>query len=385
MQNFIVSAADLTTFNVGDFQEGPELGNEPDPNRFYLEYLAMTNQVNRNFVEVTDQALEMMAAGYKKGLPLTINHMKGLFDTSLGIGQTIDAVVNQGNLYLQMYIAKNKTYNLDTIGDSEELIEAIKDGYIKRGSTSIRILEARCAVCDDPVEDFYGCEKHPKGRPIWVQNDSGENVEVVPHIIIDKAEPIEFSITMLRADPNSQVTRKNLNFYLDNIIDETIFNENFSGRTVEPLESSPTTITEDTAVTDKEKQALEAERDAEKRRADALQVSVDSLNSQLEVAKETITGLQAQVAENTILVQDGRDARVAYEDAYIEEFTAYVGETCSQEQQDAQRALIKDFNIGTLKAKTESMRDHNKRMYPEGRKLDDKPVETKATAHVDPD
>ena len=379
MSNFIVSASDLATFNIADFQT--EIGDEPDPSRFYLEFLAMTNEVNSNFVEVTDEALEMMAAGYKTGLPLTINHMKGLFDTSLGIGQTVDAFVNQGKLYLQMYIAKNKTYNLATIGNSEELIDAVKDGYVRRGSTSIKIKEAECSVCSSTIEKYWGCEDHPKGQKTIIQNDNGVDEVVVPHIRVLKAEAIEFSISMLRADEKSEVMRKNMNFYMDNVINAEIFNDNFIGKvTQEPHNPLPK---KEIDMTDQEKQVLEAERDAEKRKADALQISVDSLNAQLEQANSTITDLKERVAENTVLIQDGKDARKTFEDAYIEEFTAYMGKGCDQETQDAQRELIKDFNISTLKMKTESMKDHNKREYESGRRLtDDEPDTDTNDSHI---
>ena len=395
MPNFIVATSDFLTFNIADFQQGIDGGgdqnisDEPDPNRFYLEYLAMVTGVNQNFVDMSVEALEMMAAGYKTGLPLTINHAKGLWDTALGIGQTVDAIVNQGKLYLQMYIAKGKTYNTMMIGSSEELIDAIKDGYIRRGSTSIQIIEAECSVCSSPIESMYGCEEHPKGRKMIVQNDQAEDEVVIPHIIVKKASAIEFSITMLRADENSEVTRKNLNFYTDTILDNSMFSEHFSGQIItnQPTPVIPKIPEGEREVTPEEKAALEAQLAAEKARADANQVTIDSQKTLIDAQKAELETLREEKVANAQLISDGKNARKEFEDAYMKEWVAFEGDAATPEAEEAKRSDLSDFTLDSIKRRTERLAKENAELYPEGRELEDNDGETEnqASRFVDPD
>ena len=364
-----------------DFQEqAKEMGDTPDVNRFYLQYLAMTNKINQNHVQMTDEALEMLAEGYRTGLPLTINHMKGLGDDAVGIGQTISADVQQGALYVNMYIARNKTYNMSMIGSSNELIDAILDGYIKRGSTSINIREAECSVCGSEIEHYWGCEEHPKGRKMVVTNDSGVDEIVEPYIIVKAAEAVEFSITMLGADDEAQVTEKNLNLYLDDLISTADFNriltpqsQSQPQRQLQPG-SGPTqadaapqpqpqpTNGGKTTVTPEEKQALEAQLASEKARADANQVTIDSQKVMIEAKDNELKTLREQAVANNVLIADGKTARKEFEDAYIKEFTAYTDAT--PEAEDAQRKLIADFTLDVIKQKTETMQKENAKKFP---------------------
>ena len=365
-----------------------EIGDAPDVNRFYLEYLAMTNQVNRNGFQVIDAALEMLAAGYRQGLPLTINHDKGQFTDSLGIGQTVAAEVRNGNLYVRMYIAKNKTYNTRHLGSSEELIAGILDGYIKNGSTSIRVKKGVCSVCEREV-DQWGCPLHHKGEKMFVENDEGIKELVVPYVIIHEAEAIEFSITMLGADPQAKVTEKNLNMSLDNFHSESsllkLFKtpnaDNSAGAGSDPLPPAKKEEEEKTndlrssvfppenSMTEEEIKALQAQLNAEKARADANQGTIDLLNSQLEQRDATIKALTEEAVTNAVKIKDGETARAIGIDNYMKEYAAFVGDTYTPEQEDAQRKLIADMSLEVLQNKTESMREHNKKLYPSGREF----------------
>ena len=373
LNRMLISAVPTITgieaFNNFQLDMQEQMGDEPDKNRFYLEYLAMTNIVNRNSIQVTEQALQMMGVQYSQGLPLTINHMKGLRDDALGIGQTVAGEVRNGSLFLRMYIAKNKTYNFTMLGGSNELIDAIIDGYIKNGSTSIIPIKATCSVCKSEIDGRFGCETHPKGRPMLVTNDAGLQETVIPYIIVHEAEAIEFSITMLSADKNSKVTMKNLNMHLDNFLDLETYNSIFDNN---PRPEKPNTEPQGGIdVTPEEKAALEAQLKAERTRADANQSVIDSQLMQINSQKAELEKLRKEASENSVLIEDGRAARKEFVEAYIKEFNASEGDAATPELEQQQRELCVNFTLDKIKRDTESLRKVNKKRYPDGNVLGD--------------
>ena len=359
-----------------------EIGDEPDANRFYMKWLAMTSQVNKNFFQVTEEALGMMAEGYRRGLPFTINHSKGAYSHDLGIGQTVSAEVSQGVLYLVSYIAKNKTYNMPTLGSSEELIAGIMDGFIRRGSTSIKPLEAECSVCGSEIDYiYYGCDEHRKGKKTAVKNAEGLDEIVTPYVIIKKAEAIEFSVVMIPADENSEVVEKNLNMFVDSFITQDEFDSIFDINNSNSGGGSPPSKTDEpeggSIMTAAEIKALQAERDAEKTRADANQSRIDFMQQEIDAKNEELRKLRDEAVENSVLIADGKTARKEFIDSYIEEFNANEGENANPELEQQQRDLVANFSLERIKRDTESLKKLNEKLYPKGRSLDGKePEET---------
>ena len=223
--------------------------NPPDEGmgdkRHYFEAVAATTEVNRNMYQFSEKALRMIAADFKKRKTLTINHLKGLTDNTLGFGATVDAVYQNGKLYVAAYISLGKTYPEGPFGNSEELRDGIIDGFINSVSQSAYPLKATDSVSGLPYplrHSDYGKEgysRNYRGQDVIVE-EKGRKVVKTVHVIVEEAEAIELSLVQMGADRGSGVTKKAINLSLNDFVDQDHYNFLFGDGTVPDDPEIPT-------------------------------------------------------------------------------------------------------------------------------------------------
>ena len=298
-----------------DFQMEPPTSD--DDTRHYFESCVITPGVNRNMFEVTEEAMEMAAEGYKSGKPLSINHDKGMFNNTLGYGATVDAVVIDNKLYVLAYIALKKTYPKGPFGSAEELRDGMIDGFINSVSQSLLPLKARCSVCELPYPMSYheyemdGYCNHWRGQNVVVE-DNGEKIVKTVHIIIEEAEATELSLVMIPADTGTGITDKNaglipVDFSLNDFIDEDRMKflanaqaelEGGEGEDPELPEPSPEPMPElsgDPNKGDNPVSITQEQLDAMQKRASDAEGRATTLQADLNAANSNVTKLEGEV------------------------------------------------------------------------------------------
>ena len=409
-----------------NFQTNPPA--EELETRHYFESIAATMEVNRNLYQFEAEALEMIAEGFKERKILTINHDKGGFSNTLGYGATVDAVVEDGRLYVASYLSLGKTYPNGPFGTAEELRDGIVDGFINSVSQSVYAIKARCSVCDQPYPTTHSAEhynenscQHYRGQPVIVE-ENGEQVFKNVHVIIEEAEAIELSLVGVPADQGSGITKKQMSFALDDFIDEEKFNYLFGGQVNAPSTpnivssgltnggNSVSTITqaqydsmktraemaeqesaklrvESTANQGKES-LLKSQNDALEAQKNGLEAQVQALESQvatanadrdrakkdledankaIEAKNQEVVDLKKSAEENKIAIDDGMAARKEFEEEYVTSFAAAVGDDCTDEMKEAQVEVAKSFSIEILKSKINGFKETAKHNYPSGK------------------
>ena len=217
--NVITNRVPILTSNVADFQTAQP---EPNEERHYFEVIGATLDPNRNHFQFTIEALEQLARSYAEGKTLTVNHDKF---TGLGIGATTDAVVIDGELYIQTYLKKNYPLLGGSYGvpNTNALIDAVMDGFAKDVSISALQNETRCSICGNDYYDYELCT-HYRGRQYIV--GEGENKSIARCvIIISDTEAVELSLVQDGADTRAQIVRKVVNLHYDGSIDQETFEE----------------------------------------------------------------------------------------------------------------------------------------------------------------
>ena len=397
-----------------DFQTQPPDDANRD-SRHYFESVAATTEVNRNLYQFEPQALEMLAEGFKSGKTLTINHEKGqksyigTLDNALGYGATVDAVYLDGKLYVASYISLNKTYPKGPFGTSEELRDAVVDGFVNSVSQSVFGLKARCSACNLSYPESYrdyeneNTCRHYRGQQVILE-ENGEKIVKTVHVIIEAAEAIELSLVQMGADRGSGITKKSINLSLSDFVDEDRYNflfgnntqptnggtpdmsaeiiqalttraetaeRNLASITTEKtvLENQSTTLTAEKTILESQSTALTAEKTALESQVKILTAERDTLKESVASKEKEISSIKQVATENELVIADGQAAREQYEKEYLEAYVAAIGDDCTSEDEELQKETCKSFSIEVLKKKTEGLKKSAAANYPPGKSV----------------
>ena len=210
MENTLYFLEPLVKPGLLDFQMQPP---ENKDGRFYFESVVFeAGVVNSRNTEITQAAVESMVDGFKNGVNLMVNHYKS--GESVGYGGTVDAEVRDGKLWVLAYLKKD--YVSPTGVQSNMLVMAVEDGFLKDVSASIGILESSCSLCKKPY--LYGSRyglgsegdvcMHYRGQRVMMEDGSVSTCVQV----IEKAEPIELSLVYDGATREGQVMQAGVEF-----------------------------------------------------------------------------------------------------------------------------------------------------------------------------
>ena len=420
----INSAKDSNDDPFINFQmKPPDDGNAGK--RHYFEAMVATTEINRNFYQFEEKALEMIAIGFKERKTLTINHDKGIYGGKvLGYGATVDAVVNNKKLYVLAYISLGKTYPEGHFGTSEQLRDGVLDGFINSVSQSCRALKSKCSVCNMPYPqdyrhyDYDNMCRHYRGQQVIIEKNDEKIVEIV-NVVVEEAEAVELSFVQEGADRESGITEKEINLSLNDFIDEERRNylhdnknsaisskidnnkstiqsnegeSEMSQETLNVLTSRAETAERDLAETrlkittvegekvviesqmkalETQVSSLEAEKTALGTQVDSANAERDRVNKQLETNNTTIeskdkeiTDLKQEAIDNKVVIADGKSAREEHEKAYVSAYVTAVGDDCTTEDEELQKETCKSFSIEVLKKKTAGLEKAADTNYP---------------------
>ena len=275
-------------------------------NRFGYESFAHSYEVNNQHYQFTAEGLLALAAGYNDGKILSLNHNKEGF----GWGQTIagevrgDGANEADGAYVQWYILKGKTFPTGMLGSSDEVIESIDDGCIKKVSVGCKILKSSCSVCGSEFSGRWfryckGPEAHEPGHDYVVDKDGTKSVQTCIQMIED-CEAIELSLVYDGADSNARIVNRAAALHRDGLMDDTAYAEfsrsypeNQSGGgvppqpnnrgdempTVEQLQAEAKNLNARIDTLDAEKRAAEAEKQLESDKVARLNTQIDELNA----------------------------------------------------------------------------------------------------------
>ena len=390
--------------DIVDFQSG----DQDQESRHYFEVIAATTDLNRNLYEFTPDALKMLAEDFKSNKTLTINHEKGYFDNTLGIGATVDASYRAGKLRVVSYISMNKTYPKGPFANSEELRDGIVDGFIDSVSQSCYVNKATCSVCKKPYTMSYYSQnddtcKHYRGQEVIVEED-GEKIVKTVHVIVHEAEAVELSLVQMGADRSAKVSKKAVDFSVDDFIDverykllnqltpseggNNLEDSKMSAELIQTLtsraEAAEKTVADlrvEVETTRSEKAVLESQNMATKAQVaslstekaalqsqiDSLTTERDQLKTQVEKKDAEISTLTEDAIANKVIIADGKAARENYEKEYVNAYVAAIGDDCTDEDRELQEETCKSFSIEVLKRRTEGFKKAAASNYPSGK------------------
>ena len=360
---FVTGAIINSVIQPGDdpfvnFQTNPPV-EEGNDKRHFLEVVAATTAVNRNLYQFQPQALQMIAADFKKRKTLTINHEKGIFGSNvLGFGATVDAIFIDGKLYVSAYISLGKTYPNGPFGNSEQLRDGIIDGFIDSCSQSAYPLKAKCSVCDLPypmMRSHYNNSenvcKHYRGQQVIIGEGEQKTVKTV-HVIIEEAEAIELSLVQMGADRGTGITKKAINMSLNDFVDKERFdflygNENQDDEP-QPNDSTNNNSEGDIEMDQAAIQALKTRAETAEAGLVETQNKLDSANSQvavLESQKDAVEAQKTAVNSQVSSLTTEKEALQTQIDSLTKE------RDLVQEQLDSTAGSVKekDKEISTLK------------------------------------
>lgn len=365
----------------------------PDPNtrdtRFYMEILgAQTEAPNFQNFQFTPQSMPGVIAKYKEGLSLMINHQK--YGLNVGFGQTTDAIFDGVNLYIQAYLSKNKTTPNGPFGNTNELIDAVVDGFLKDASLSGFVVQTQCSICEkegplDPwafyfgmPPDYDGCP-HIRGKSYKIE-DSDEEQKAIALIIEFLAT--ELSLVWDGADDQARVVNKNLqlsNFVnndFDNLTPEqhtqlvqfskeykqfSIPNPNNGG-------NNPMSVTQEQFNTlTAEKASLEAQVAAKDTQIASLETTKTSLEAQIVAKDQEIADFKQKETENEQAIKDGEVAREKYTELCIEAFKKTEPDTPAEEltaKVEAEKSALETFSLDQIISRTEGYESFAAKLYP---------------------
>lgn len=358
----------------------------PSEERFYMEILgAQTEYPNFQNYQFTDESMQYMVEGYKTGLSLMVNHTS--FGLNVGFGQSTDAMFDGRNLIIQAYIKRGQTTPQGPFGNTDELIAAVEDGFLKDASVQILIMEAtKCSICGEdgpmsPFSLFFGATPDPKGcahvrGEKYKVEEHGQTVEKTAIAFLYKVMPTELSLVWDAADYEAGVINRNLQ--LSNQYSELMlalmpeyqqlvqFN-----RTYHPIRSNPMNITPEQFQTlQAEKSALEAQVAAKDIEIASLKASQTALEVSITEKEKEIATLKAQKAENEQAITDGATAREKAITECVEAFNKTEPDTPAAELEakaTTERAQCETFSLEQIYKRTEGYVSFAKKLYPSGR------------------
>ena len=423
---------------------------QADESRHYFEARSLTLNPNHNDFQFTLPAMNQMAVGYQAGLPLAVLHNKY---TSLGIGQTSNAIIESDELFVQAYVKKNLQLNNGPFQTSNEYVTGILDGFIKSVSVSFFLNKASCSICGNDPRDWRSCS-HSRGIEYIIGEGANKQIKRAVWIIED-VKPIELSLVQIGADSDASIVKKAVNLFYEGYIDQekldsikTVYNDSSYDfdideniRILQNYEPNPKgdnsmsadpqeiiqlkadnenlktenlslkseSITANAELTrirtelntvktecddaksqiaDLQAQNLDANTQNNKLttenetltvKCETLENNKESLNQRLNANKENedslntkISELETEIANNKVLIEDGRAARVNAEKEYIRQYVRYKGEDCSAEDKERQENHAKILPLTDLQSTAKSFEEAANAIYAPGRKVETK-------------
>ena len=341
----------------------------PDGTRYYIEMIgAQSRTANRQYYWFTDKALAMLAEQYSAGLSLLINHETS---GSVGVGESVNGEVKDKSLYIVAYLLEGYR---DSHWDANQLIAAVKDGFLKDVSLTIHPLKLSCSICGNDYTDWRACD-HFRGRDDIVEDENGNKRVETCYVMIDECEGVDVSLVYDGADTKGRVTRKGISlsrgFTLTD--DEQAFLANQQQQPQLNNGGSNTMPTELQA----QLSAVQAELTTVKAQLAAKESEVTSQATTLTLRDERITALETEVAafktketENAQLLKDGEEARKEAVDAYCQARVKFHGVDYKPEMREADERFAKAYPLSEIKFHIEETLKRAKERYPEGAEVD---------------
>lgn len=391
--NFISTIRSTDTAN---FQT--ELSAEPSikEKRYYMEILAAQVKFpNSQAYQFTPESMPYMVAGYKEGLTLFVNHYKE--KNAVGFGETTDAIFDGTSLIVQAYISRGKKTPEGPFGDTDELIDAVEEGFLKDASVGIIPEKISCSICSKPGPlsplsllfgdvDPTGCQ-HIRGEKYQIKSETGMVTEQIAIALIEKSIPLELSLAWDGADDLARVINRNADVVnysnpLSNltaaqhaqILNFTRYN-NSTGFSFPTFTEGGSDMTpEQIAAIKAEKEAAEAKAAAKDTEIAALKQSSEAFQTQLAEKDTKIAELEAQLADSAAQIADGETAREKAIESGVEAFTK-ANPDMKQEELTAAIEKHKEFlntlSLEQMLANTAGYESFAQKLYPEGRKTKD--------------
>lgn len=393
--SFQIDAARADDFRLSQPKE--------DDSRYYFEAIGASLDPNNNYFQFTRKSLGQMRDGYKKGLPLSVNHDRR---DGLGIGQTSAAEVSDGLLYVQAYIHKNINYRSGPFQTGQDYANAVADGYVKNVSVSAYSSEAVCSVCGNDWRDYRACQHWP-GQDYTVGEGADKRV-VTMIVVIKEAEPLELSLVQIGAERKASITRRASNFFFQDT-DFVAENElEAAKKDHQPSSVDDETNQEGATTMDFEAKVRELEAEisalqADKSKAESECVNLNLTNANLETDKTTLTtrietlerqneafdnrikemekvetghieeiqSLKSEVEANRQLAEDGQHLRAGLEQEYVKQYGRLKGENFPQKEKDRKLEAAKQMTVEDLINMAKNYKEDADQLHPAGRQTTD--------------
>ena len=193
------------------FQSGD---SEKDKSRYYFSVDAcQTQEPNDQHYLFMPDSVESTIAGYSDGQPLMVNHHTWGID-GLGFGATVGGEYNDPAIVITGYIALGFGTPSGPFMNTDELAQAVEEGFVKSVSVHGKVLEAECSICGNDYDSrYYGryydyndsetCN-HVRGFKYPVKQGDDEVLEMCI-VKIKKFEPQELSFVWNGSDDNAKV------------------------------------------------------------------------------------------------------------------------------------------------------------------------------------
>ena len=359
----------------------------PSEERFYMEILgAQTQYPNFQNFQFTDESMQYMVEGYKQGLSLMVNHTR--FGLNVGFGQSTDALFDGRNLIIQAYIKRGQTTPQGPFGNTDELIAAVEDGFLKDASVQILIMEAtKCSICgkDGPMSPFslfFGATPDPEGCPHvrgekYQVEEHGQMVAKTAVAMLYKVEPTEISLVWDGADPEARVVNRNLQLSNHSERMPALTPEHYQqlvqfNRTLHPIRSNPMSVTQEQFnALQAEKSALDTQVAAKDTQIASLEASKTALEASITEKDAEIATLKAEKAENEQAIADGAAARDKAIESCVEAFKKTEPDTPAAELEakaTTEKEQCATFSLEQIYKRTEGYESFAKKLYPSGRR-----------------
>lgn len=360
-----------TTIEKVAFQSGDDA---KDKERYYFAVDAfkvgdLNDQNYRFLTEAVPSTIESAQAGRM----LAVNHTDwGL--SGLGFGHTVDANYVDPLLQVTSYIALGFTTPNGPFANTNELVKAVEDGFVRYVSVGGAVKQAECSICGkDYRSDMYGESEcsHIRGFRYEVSDVEGETKWVTCEVNIKEFELKELSLAWLGSDRTAAVQKKDIQMAAAGGLPFDTEKRD-ALRALSRKDPKPNNG------------GIEMADEVLKEKLEAANIKVDSLNSQIgakdteintlkasvdRLEKET-SDLKAQAQENERLIADGKVAREKAVELNLEAFTKVhpdMKEAELKAECEKQEAALETFSLEQIYANTDGYVMQASKLYPEGR------------------
>ena len=366
------------------FQSGD---SEKDKSRYYFSVDAcQTQEPNDQHYLFMPDSVESTIAGYSDGQPVMVNHHTWGID-GLGFGATVSGEYKDPDIVITGYIAKGFGTPSGPFTNTDELAQAVEEGFVKSVSVHGKVLEAECSICGGDYNSRYHGRyydykdsdetcNHVRGWKYAVKQGDDEVLEMCI-VKIKKFEPQELSFVWNGSDDNAKVRDMDMAMTALSGVPYDVEKRDW----LLTASREPTTNPQNGGTSKMADEVLKAQLEASEVKVESLQsqlgakdTEITSLKSSVETLETEKAELKASAQEHERLIADGKVAREKAVELNLETFTKVhpdVKESDLTVLCDAQKSSLETFSIEQIYKNTDGYQTQVDILYPEGRATTD--------------